>query len=117
MMLAIKSVLTKASFVPTLIFDEIDAGVGGRTANVIGRKLSSLAESAQVICVTHLARIASQPAQAHFYIEKAEVADNTIVSIRNLDVEARVGEIARMLGGSTDQDAVMLHARELLSNA
>src|SRR5581483_4087991 len=84
LMLAMKSVLAQAAYVPTLIFDEIDVGVGGRTAHVLAEKLSALSLNAQVLCITHLPQIASQPG-AHFAIEKRVRNDRTVVDVHLLD--------------------------------
>ena len=113
-MLAMKSVLAKSGTIPTMIFDEIDVGVGGRTAQTIGDKLEALAKDAQILCITHLPQIASRAA-THFFIEKQVEAGRTTVSVAPLDPEGRVDEIARMLGGSRRSDAVVQHAREMLS--
>jgi len=113
-MLAIKSVLARIAFVPTLIFDEIDSGIGGRTAAVIGQKLAKLSAQTQILCITHLPQIASRPASAHFMLEKSSNGERTVVSVRKLDDAQRVDEIARMLGGSPDQPTVVEHARQLL---
>jgi DNA repair protein RecN (Recombination protein N) len=118
--LAIAAGLFKASehaAAATLVFDEIDAGIGGRVAEVVGRKLQDLAARNQVICVTHLPQIASF-ATTHFYVWKEDVAEHTRARIRKLDDdEARVGEIARMLGGEQVTASAVAHARELLDNA
>lgn len=114
LMLAMKSVLTQAAFVPTLIFDEIDVGVGGRTAGILAAKLSALALHAQILCITHLAQIASQPASAHFHIEKRAACGRTAVDVVRLDKEGRVEEIGRMLGGTSRSATALQHARELL---
>lgn len=114
LMLAMKSVLAQAAFVPTLIFDEIDVGVGGRTAGVLAAKLSALALHAQILCITHLPQIASQPASAHFHVEKRVVAGRTVVNVHRLDQEGRVEEIGRMLGGTGRSDTALQHAREML---
>jgi len=115
-MLAMKSVLAKSGTIPTMIFDEIDVGVGGRTAQTIGDKLEALAKDAQILCITHLPQIASR-AGAHFFIEKQVHDGRTTVSVAPLDPEARIDEIARMLGGSRRSEAVVQHAREMLSAA
>jgi DNA repair protein RecN (Recombination protein N) len=115
-MLALKTVLSRAAYVPTLIFDEIDIGVGGRTASTIAEKLASLACSAQVFCITHLPQIASQPAAAHFSIEKRMSAGRTTIHIQPLDADGRVDEIARMLGGTRQTETVIRHAREMLES-
>lgn len=99
----------------TLVFDEIDAGIGGRVAEVVGRKLRELAARNQVICVTHLPQIASF-ASTHFRVWKEDIDGLTRAFIRRLDEdEERVAEIARMLAGATVQDSAVAHARELLS--
>ena len=113
-MLAMKSVLAKSGTIPTMIFDEIDVGVGGRTAQTIGDKLEALAKDAQILCITHLPQIASRAA-THFFIEKQVHDGRTTVSVAPLDSEGRVDEIARMLGGSRRSEAVVQHAREMLS--
>jgi DNA repair protein RecN (Recombination protein N) len=113
-MLAMKSVLVRAGATPTMIFDEVDVGVGGRTAQTIADKLGALAGQAQVLCITHLPQIASR-ADVHFAIEKRVEEGRTIVSVTPLDAEGRIEEIARMLGGTRRTDAVVQHAREMLS--
>ncbi|HEX8171998.1 MAG TPA: DNA repair protein RecN [Thermoanaerobaculia bacterium] len=98
----------------TLVFDEIDAGIGGRVAEVVGRKLRELAARNQVICVTHLPQIASF-GTTHFYVWKEDEAGHTRARIRRLDDdEQRVAEIARMLAGETVSASAIAHARELL---
>lgn len=113
-MLALKSVLAKTGGIPTMIFDEIDVGVGGRTAQTIGDKLVALAGDSQVLCITHLPQIASRTG-AHFFIEKRVQEGRTVVSVVPLDAEGRIDEIARMLGGSRRSEAVVQHAREMLA--
>jgi DNA repair protein RecN (Recombination protein N) len=99
----------------TLVFDEIDAGIGGRVAEVVGRKLEQLAARNQVICVTHLPQIASF-GSTHFYVWKEDANGHTRARIRRLDSqEERVSEIARMLGGEKITDSAIAHARELLT--
>ena len=112
-MLAIKSVMAAVDTMPALIFDEIDVGVGGRTAGVIGEKLDSLAKRSQVLCVTHLPQIASRSGQ-HFCIEKQLLGGRTVVRVRRLSDEERVAELARMLGGAKPSDTAVQHAREML---
>ena len=112
-MLAIKSVMAAADSMPTLIFDEIDVGVGGRTAAVIGDKLNSLAKTSQVLCVTHLPQIACNPGR-HFAIEKRMLDGRTVVRVRKLSDEERVAELARMLGGADPSATAIQHAREML---
>jgi DNA repair protein RecN (Recombination protein N) len=118
--LAIAAALFKASpraAAATLVFDEIDAGIGGRVAEVVGRKLQELSARNQVVCVTHLPQIASF-GTTHFYVWKEDAAGHTRARIRRLDDgEERVGELARMLGGETVTASAVLHARELLAAA
>ena len=115
--LAIAAALFKRSSrsaAATLVFDEIDAGIGGRVAEVVGRKLQELAAANQVICVTHLPQIASFGA-THFYVWKEDVKGQTRARIRRLDTEdERVSEIARMLAGERIAESAVVHARELL---
>jgi DNA repair protein RecN (Recombination protein N) len=116
--LAIAAALFKASTrsaAATLVFDEIDAGIGGRVAEIVGRKLQELAQRNQVICVTHLPQIASFGA-THFYVWKEDSAGHTRARIRRLDdAEERVNEVARMLGGESVSASAVAHARELLA--
>ena len=114
-MLALKTVMARSE-VPTLVFDEIDTGIGGRTAQVLGEKLASLARKCQVLCVTHLPQIASK-AGSHFSISKAVENGRTSVQLSVLTGEDRVGELARMLGADGTSDAATQHAREMLSFA
>jgi DNA repair protein RecN (Recombination protein N) len=118
--LAIAAALFKRSkrgAAATLIFDEIDAGIGGRVAEVVGRKLQELAVSNQVLCVTHLPQIA-RFGETHFYVWKEDEKGQTRGRIRRLDDrEERVSEIARMLGGETIPATAITHARELLGSA
>jgi DNA repair protein RecN (Recombination protein N) len=101
----------------TLVFDEIDAGIGGRVAEIVGRKLQQLAARNQVICVTHLPQIASF-GSTHFYVWKEDTGSHTRARIRRLDdAEERVGEIARMLGGEKVTESAIAHARELLATS
>ena len=115
-MLAIKTVLARGDAIDTLIFDEIDAGISGRTAQAVAEKLRKVARDHQVICITHLPQIAAQ-ARRHFRIEKHLESDATISAIHPLDEEGSVEELARMLGGATITDAVLENARELLAAA
>ena len=114
LMLAIKSVLSRSSYIPTMIFDEIDTGIGGRTGRVLANKLASLSKIAQILCITHLPQIASRPAAAHFSIEKSVSDGRTIIAVSPLSDSERETEIARMLGGENSQ-TVLQHAREMLA--
>lgn len=111
-MLALKSVLGAADTVPVLVFDEIDAGIGGATALAVGRRLKELAVGRQVLVVTHLAQVAAF-ADAHLVVEKAEVDGRARTCVRAVSDEDRIAEIARMLSGS-DTGTSRAHARELL---
>jgi len=113
-MLAIKSALARQEPLPTMVFDEIDVGVGGRTGSVIADKLAAISQAAQVLCITHLPQIASK-GRAHFYIEKRIVDDRTVVCVSPLTPEERVDELSRMLGGSEITATVRQHAREMLA--
>lgn len=114
--LAIQVVLAGVAGVPTLIFDEVDAGIGGRTAEVIGRELRRLAAHRQVLCVTHLAQVAAQAGQ-HLAVSKCTEDGGTITQVRALDADARVAEIARMLGGLEITPEGLSHAGALLGRA
>ncbi len=114
LMLALKSVMAAASPVPTLIFDEIDSGIGGRTGGVLGHKLAALGAAAQVLCVTHLPQIASL-AGTHYHVSKTIAGSRTVVQVQRLQEGARVAELARMLGGS--QATATRHAEKLLADA
>ena len=115
--LAIKEVLAAADATPTLVFDEIDSGIGGRSADPVGRSLWLLARRHQVLCVTHLPQIAAH-ADVHFRIAKHERDGRTVTEVVRLDDEAeRVAELAQMLGGPTGSDASTAGARELVERA
>jgi DNA repair protein RecN (Recombination protein N) len=113
-MLALKTVLADAAPVPTLVFDEIDAGIGGRTAHAVGEQIAQLARHCQILCVTHLPQIACR-ANHHLLIEKHTDGAMTRVAVQPLTGEARVQEIARMLAGTPTETALQ-HARELLGD-
>jgi DNA repair protein RecN (Recombination protein N) len=100
----------------TLVFDEVDAGIGGRTAESVGRKLRRLAERDQVLCVTHVPQIAAL-ADRHFRAEKTERRGRTIAAVRLLEGKERIAEIARMLAGEKIPETALRHARELLAQA
>jgi DNA repair protein RecN (Recombination protein N) len=98
----------------TLVFDEIDAGVGGKTARAVGERLRALGKERQVLCITHLPQVASL-AETHFTLEKDVSGDRATATVRRLDGEGVVGEIRRMLGGGRSDEAATRHARELLA--
>ncbi len=111
--LAISVITSKASFTPTLIFDEVDAGIGGAVAETVGQLLRQLGESHQILCVTHLPQVAAQ-GNHHLKVSKSQSADKTLSQVIPLGRSERVEEIARMLGGATITDTTRRHARELL---
>ena len=111
-MLAVKSVLADADAIETLIFDEIDTGISGRTAQKVSEKMAVIARKHQVICITHLPQIAAM-ADDHYVIEKKTMEQRTMTEIHHLSDEASVDEIARLLGGVEITDAVMKNAREM----
>ena len=115
-MLALKTILAEVDQVPTLIFDEVDAGIGGRSAVAVARRLARLAAKRQVICVTHLAQIACL-ANAHYSISKFADDRHTTTQVSRLDPEQRVEEIVRMLGGAADNEVSRQHARVMLAEA
>lgn len=115
-MLALKRVLAGADAVPTLVFDEVDAGIGGRVAAVLGRKLKDIARHHQVLCITHLAPVAAC-AHHHIVVEKVEEKGRTVVRARYLEEEERVDELARMMGGIEVSSGIVRSARELLEEA
>jgi DNA repair protein RecN (Recombination protein N) len=112
--LAISVITSSATATPTLIFDEVDSGIGGGVAEVVGRLLRKLGQDRQVLCVTHLPQVASQ-ANQHFQVSKQSNNGKTLSSIDALDDHARVEEIARMLGGLEITATTRSHARELLA--
>lgn len=111
-MLAIKTVIAKQDKIETLIFDEIDAGISGITAQLVGKKLNQLSSECQIICITHLPQIAVM-ADSHFCIKKNVENEKTTTSIMQLDDEEMIQEIARLLGGSNITDTVLLNAKEM----
>jgi DNA repair protein RecN (Recombination protein N) len=114
--LAISVITANATTVPTLIFDEVDTGIGGGVAEVVGRLLKRLGQSRQVLCVTHLPQVASQ-ANQHFQVAKDTTdGGKTVSRIDVLDNKARVEEVARMLGGIEITETTRKHARELLAS-
>jgi DNA repair protein RecN (Recombination protein N) len=111
--LALKAILAATDAVETIVFDEVDAGIGGGTAEVVGRKLSELAGHHQVICITHLPQIAKF-GEHHFSISKHVMNGRTVTTIQPLEKEDRHREIARMLGGEKITQTTLDHAREML---
>ena len=113
-MLALRVVLTSAP--PTLVFDEVDAGIGGEAGTAVGRALATLGGRHQVLCVTHLPQVAAF-ADAQIAVSKWEVDRRTIASAELLLDDARVGELSRMLAGVGESSHARRHAEELLANA
>ena len=113
-MLALKTVLAAQDDIPVLVFDEVDANVGGETANAVGDKMRQLGKNRQVLCITHLAPVAAC-ASAHYVVTKQTKLLRTVTNIELLDKKERITELARMLGGQTQ--AARRHAEELLKNA
>ena len=113
-MLALKTLTIGEAPERTLIFDEVDVGIGGRVAEVVGMRLGQLGERFQVLCITHLPQIAARGAR-HFLIDKSVRATRTATSVEQLDDTGRVEEIARMIGGAAVTDALRATARELLA--
>jgi len=115
-MLALKGALMTSDPVPTYIFDEVDTGIGGRVADVVGRKIREVSQGRQVLCITHLPQVASY-ADHHVLVEKHQRANRTTSSLRPLDPEQRTMEIARMLGGSTITRKTLEHAEEMIAKS
>ncbi len=116
LMLALKLAAGRGGTGETLVFDEVDAGIGGRVAEAVGRKLKALADSHQVFCVTHLPQIAAF-ADRHYLVEKNESAGRTITTVRLLSERERTAELARMLSGSRITDASLKHASDLIKTS
>ncbi|MDH5541543.1 MAG: DNA repair protein RecN [Nitrospinota bacterium] len=114
-MLALKTAIGKIQPVPVLVFDEIDSGIGGKTADLVGEKLKKLSKSCQIFCITHLSQIARQ-ADHHFVVKKTVKNNDTDVSIVKLSDEERVEELARMQAGKEVTETARQHAREMIGN-
>jgi len=111
--LAIQVVAANDTVIPTLIFDEVDSGVGGAVAETVGRQLQALGVHRQVLCVTHLAQVAAQ-AHNHLQVQKQRRGNSTRTQVERLSAQQRIDEIARMLGGRTITDSTLQHAQEML---
>ncbi len=114
--LAIQVVTASSRSVPTLVFDEVDVGIGGGIAEIVGNHLRKLAENRQVICITHLPQVAAQ-AHQQLQVSKTNLKDSTHIDITALDKKQRIEEIARMLGGVTLTEKTRLHAEEMLDKS
>jgi DNA repair protein RecN (Recombination protein N) len=113
LMLAIKSLVLAKGDIPTLLFDEVDAGIGGRVAEIVGKRLKKVAASHQVICVTHLPQIAAL-ADSHYVVRKEVVKGRTFTEVKKLDEKERIAEVARMLGGVKVTEKAVRHAAEMV---
>jgi DNA repair protein RecN (Recombination protein N) len=113
LMLALKRLAPDADNVPTVIFDEVDAGIGGAAATAVGRKLQAVSRASQILCVTHLPQVAAF-ADHHHRVVKHETEGRTITSMENIAGDKRVREMARMLGGAQITEQTLLHAKELI---
>ncbi|MBU1078427.1 MAG: DNA repair protein RecN [Spirochaetes bacterium] len=115
-MLALKTVLNEVDKVNTLVFDEVDAGIGGKTSDVVGKKMDFLSRNKQVIVITHQAQI-SRYADKHFFILKEVVGDRTITRLKELSYDEKVQETARMIAGENITSTTLQHAKELIESA
>ena len=113
--LALKAILAKTDSVETIVFDEVDAGIGGGVAEMVGKKLVSLAKTHQVICITHLAQIAKF-GDHHYKISKTVSSGRTQTGVAQLTSQERVEEIARMMGGEKITKMTLNHAKEMLQH-
>ena len=113
LMLALKSLVMTPGVVSTLLFDEVDAGIGGRVAEIVGKKLKQVASRHQVISVTHLPQVAAL-ADAHFVVEKEVEKGRTFTRVRQLSEHDRIDELARMLGGVKITEQARRHAEEMV---
>ena len=115
-MLAFKAIAADQDDVGTMVFDEIDTGISGRMAQVVGEKMAGIGRSRQVICVTHLPQIAAM-GDSHHLVEKQEEENRTHTNVRTLSREERIGELARMVGGALESQSALSHAAEMLRMA
>ena len=113
-MLALKNVILSADIVDSLIFDEVDAGIGGKTAEIVGRKLKTLAQNRQVLVITHLPQIAAM-SDFHYTVQKEKVNERTSTNVKKLGKSDKIREIARMLSGEKVTDLTLQHAEEMVS--
>jgi DNA repair protein RecN (Recombination protein N) len=116
MSLAIQVIASNGSAIPTMVFDEVDSGIGGRVAEMVGRRLRELGAHRQVLCVTHLPQVASL-ADQHFRISKVSDGKATRTGVDGLGKKERVQELARMLGGMEITEKTLEHAAEMLAGA
>jgi DNA repair protein RecN (Recombination protein N) len=116
LMLALKRLAPEAGSVPTVIFDEVDAGIGGAAATAVGRKLQAVSTTSQILCVTHLPQVAAF-ADYHHRVLKREVEGRTLTAMERISGDERAQEMARMLGGAQVTEQTLLHARELIATS
>ncbi len=112
-MLALKNVIQSADIVDTLIFDEVDAGISGKTAEIVGRKLKSLSKNRQVLLITHLPQIAAM-SDSHYLVQKGKSDGRITTMVKNLSEKEKVREVARMLAGAEITEISIKHAEELI---
>ena len=112
-MLAIKNAFSEVEKAPCIVFDEVDTGVGGQTANMVGQKIKAISRNTQILCITHLPQIASL-SDNHIYVDKIIENNKTFTKIKILDENGKIQEIARMLGGNENFEASMEHAKKLV---
>ena len=115
-MLALKTLALDRGGVDSMVFDEIDTGVSGRMAQVVGEKMCAIALKKQVLCVTHLPQIAAL-GNAHFRVEKRSDGERTLTNVIRLDQQGRVRELYRLVGGAEDSASSLAHARHMLEEA
>jgi len=115
-MLALKTILASADGISTLIFDEVDTGISGKTAQLVAEKMAYLSKKHQLICVTHLPQIASM-ADTHYRISKIERKERTYINVEKLDYQGKINELARIMGGSRVTQTTLDHSKELLDIA
>lgn len=115
-MLALKAISMDGNGVDSMVFDEIDTGVSGRMAQVVGEKMCLIAKTKQVLCITHLPQIAAL-GDAHFLVEKLSSDTHTETHVCRLDREGRVRELSRLVGGGTDSESSLSHAGHMLDDA
>ncbi len=113
--LALQTIIARKDNIPTFIFDEVDVGIGGKTAQMVGELLRNLGKTAQVYCITHLAQVAAQ-GQHHYQVIKSTTKDDTYTHINALNSQERVKELARMISGSRISQQTLAHAKELLTH-
>lgn len=113
-MLALKSILAAADEINTLVFDEVDAGIGGRTLQAVAEKMDRLSQTKQILCVTHAAAVAAYAAKHYLISKSTDDGQRTVTSITSLTGEERIQELSRMLGGDQESQALSNHVRDLL---